>query len=281
MDVGQIATKRVVTVSVADSCETAVALMERHSFRHLPVLDGETPVGMLSERDLLFHLYWLGSDGGVETIHEHVASTSTPVGEIMSTPLITVAPKASLKEAAWLMLQQEVRSLPLVRENRLQGLVTETDLLKRFAEDESEEDWQQRLTADYMARPVAFVPPQKPTVEALRLMGEEHVRHLPVVDGGRVVGIISDRDIFRGCAKHEETEKRLGKRLQRNQENLVQSMMTQQVETAEPATPLAVAARTMAVKKIGALPVMDEQMRLVGLLTETDILRALLEASEE
>jgi CBS domain-containing protein len=97
------------------------------------------------------------------------------------------------------------------------------------------------------------------------------IRHLPVLDAGRVVGIVSQRDLFRAA---------LGAALvfgiRRPQELMrsleIRDVMSTPAVTVEPGAPVQQAARTMADKKIGCLPVV-EGGRLVGILTEHDVLR--------
>ena len=96
--------------------------------------------------------------------------------------------------------------------------------------------------------------------DAWRLMAERRIRHLAVVDAGRrVVGVLS-----RGDLAHLPLA---GK--------LVRDLMTAEPETVLEGTPLAEAADRLADRRIGCLPVVDESGRLAGLLSETDVLRAL------
>jgi acetoin utilization protein AcuB len=107
--------------------------------------------------------------------------------------------------------------------------------------------------------PVAVSPDTRGS-DAWRLMADRRIRHLPVVDAGRrVVGVISRGDLARDPRGAM----------------LVRDLMTPDPETAREGTPLAEAADRMADRRIGCLPVVDESGRLSGLLSETDVLRAL------
>ena len=102
------------------------------------------------------------------------------------------------------------------------------------------------------------------------LMNAERIRHLPVLDeGGHLIGIVSQRDLFHsalvralgfGTAGRERVLESL----------LVKEVMTDEVETPPPQTSVSEAARVMAKRKIGCLPVVEDG-RLVGILTEGDI----------
>jgi CBS domain-containing protein len=100
------------------------------------------------------------------------------------------------------------------------------------------------------------------------------IRHLPIVEDGRLVGVISQRDLFRSALSRAlgygtKAEQAMLKTL------LVKEVMTDEVVTIPPGTSIKEAVRLMIEKKIGCLPVVQDG-RLVGLITETDLLRCLL-----
>ena len=97
------------------------------------------------------------------------------------------------------------------------------------------------------------------------------IRHIPVVENGRLVGVVSERDLMGATANHvfglkQKSRSALLKSV------LIKDIMKKRVVTMEPETPIKEAARMMAEKKIGCVPVVSEG-RLVGLVTTTDILR--------
>jgi CBS-domain-containing membrane protein len=130
-------------------------------------------------------------------------------------------------------------------------------------------------------RPVT-IDPEAPLETAVAVMRERRVRHLPVVDdGGRLLGIVTDRDIrsaILGPAVAEyagATERGRLRALAGNLNDVrVSHAMTWGALTTGPAAPLAQAAAVMVDARIGSLPVVEGQ-RLVGILTEHDVLKAL------
>jgi CBS domain-containing protein len=127
---------------------------------------------------------------------------------------------------------------------------------------------------ELMHAPVATVTPDTPACEAARLLGTRKIRHLPVVDhDGRLVGIVTDRDL-RQAVFHPAVQARLGTTGEAVGDLPVRELMTRGVVTVAPWADLRQAARLMHERKIGALPVVEDG-RLVGILTETDVLRAL------
>jgi acetoin utilization protein AcuB len=123
------------------------------------------------------------------------------------------------------------------------------------------------LVRDIMRRPAITVSPETTLQDAYRRMQEHGIRHLPVVDGGRLVGVITDRDLRLATSTLGPTPLPPGGR--------VSEMMSGNPLTADPSDPVEDAARTMRQRKIGCLPVMDDG-RLVGIITGIDLLDALL-----
>jgi acetoin utilization protein AcuB len=132
------------------------------------------------------------------------------------------------------------------------------------------------LVQDVMQTKLFTVTPETTLPEALRLTGQRGVRHLLVLDGDRLVGILSDRDLKRAMASSATSLEvhELNYLLERVR---VREFMTGAVITIGPMFPIEDAARLMVTEKIGALPVTDGE-RLVGLVTETDLLRLFVRA---
>ncbi len=114
---------------------------------------------------------------------------------------------------------------------------------------------------------------ETPVLEARDLMVKERIRHLLVTQtGGALVGIVTDRDI-RLNLPSKATSLSVWEINHLLTKLMVEQVMTQSVITVGPDRPAREAARLMLDHKIGALPVLDEG-RLVGIITETDIVRA-------
>jgi len=103
------------------------------------------------------------------------------------------------------------------------------------------------------------------------IMSMGRIRHLPVLDSGKVVGVVSQRDLFRSALGAA-----LAFGIRRPQELMrsvdIRDVMSSPAVTIDPGASVQEAARTMAERKIGCLPVVDDG-RLVGILTENDLLR--------
>jgi acetoin utilization protein AcuB len=131
---------------------------------------------------------------------------------------------------------------------------------------------------DLMSRIVISTSGVTPVLEARALMQKEHIRHLLVVDEGRLQGIVTDRDIRLNMASPASSLSvwELNHLLARL---TVETVMTRSVIAIDPARDAREAARIMIDHKIGALPVLEGE-RLVGIITETDLLRAFVDSPE-
>jgi len=126
------------------------------------------------------------------------------------------------------------------------------------------------LVRDSMTRDVVTLSPQTTAAEALALCREKGIRHLPVMEEGRLVGMVSDRDLRSATPALGDPAR--AEALQRIR---VWGVMVRNVLTAHPEDPIEQAANTMREKKIGCLPVVEAE-ELVGILTSSDVMEALV-----
>lgn len=129
---------------------------------------------------------------------------------------------------------------------------------------------EKRLVGDWMTHNPVIVLPSTPLPDAYALMQERRVRRLPVMDGGRLVGIVTLGDLRQANATTDNPEAAKMR---------VELVMTENVVTVTPQTLLREAAKLMIKHKVSGLPVLDGS-ELVGMITESDIFRALM-AEEE
>ncbi|MGH2662816.1 MAG: citrate synthase [Actinomycetota bacterium] len=116
---------------------------------------------------------------------------ATTVREIMSSPVLTAAPDDAMTETARRMQETGVGSVVVVDDGRCVGIVTERDLIRLAAQGTSDIPVSELMTAD-----PDTVDPDTPLTEAFNQMEERSYRHLPVVEDGRLLGIVSIRDLM-------------------------------------------------------------------------------------
>jgi acetoin utilization protein AcuB len=130
------------------------------------------------------------------------------------------------------------------------------------------------LVRSRMTSSVITASPWQSVAEALQLCRTHRIRHLPIVDGGRLAGLVTDRDLRLAMPpmwadEHEELQALLHRKT-------VADMMVTDLVTVDPDTPMEAAARLLYERRIGCLPVLEGE-ELVGILTETDVLRVFVE----
>lgn len=131
------------------------------------------------------------------------------------------------------------------------------------------------LVGDRMKRPVITISPDLPIVEALSLMKRDHIRRTPVVKDGKLVGIVSDKDLL-NAHPSQATSLSVWELNYLLSKITVKEIMTKNVITVTEDTPIEEAARIMADHKIGGLPVLRAG-EVVGIITETDLFKIFLE----
>jgi CBS domain-containing protein len=115
------------------------------------------------------------------------------VSEMMSVHLVTCGPDRTVAEACRLMAAAEVGSVLVSDGADLLGILTERDVLRLVADGRNPEGEPVRA---HMTSRLVVVAPDAPAAEVAELMNERRIRHLPVVEGGTPVGIVSLRDFF-------------------------------------------------------------------------------------
>ena len=141
-------------------------------------------------------------------------------------------------------------------------------MVARYGAAEQEREQQEVLYAfEIMSSPVFFLSPEVALHEAIRTFTERRYRHIPILTPKKgLVGLISDRDLLRYRAAHGGS----------GDEQPVSKIMVREVLIATPDTLIRDIARTMIEERIGSLPILDYEDTLVGIITRSDILRALI-----
>ncbi len=131
------------------------------------------------------------------------------------------------------------------------------------------------FVGERMSRPVISVSPDDPINEVLAMFREEHIRRAPVMKEGKLVGIVAERDLL-NASPSPVTTLSVWEMNYLISKVTIKSVMTKKVITVDKDTPIEEAARIMADKKIGGLPVVSEG-KVVGIITETDLFKVFLE----
>jgi CBS domain-containing protein len=142
--VKDIMTKTVITIEANKTVTEAAALMTQNNVSNLIVMENNTPTGIVTERDF------------VRKILAKNKPTKTKISEIMSTPLRVIDPDAPIKEAARKMIRKGIRRLPVIKDNRLVGIITTTDIAKQLSKKTLTDELLQAIGRTHYPVPEAF-----------------------------------------------------------------------------------------------------------------------------
>lgn len=262
------------TVPPGTTVSTAYQTMTSRGarIRHLPVVTDEgTLIGIITDRDIR-------RAGASDAPHmaEHELSyllAKLRVRDIMTPEVVTVCGTTPLAEAGQIFLRKKFGCLPVVCDhNRLAGIITVTDLLRAYiAQCEPE-----KLlgVGSMMQRQVITATPQMSLAQGQRLMHDNNIRHVPVVSGKRLAGMLTDRDIREAVPSPATTLTR-GEIAYHMETTPIKTCMSRDVVWIGADITMVQAARLLVQRRIGCLPVLDNGA-LVGVVTAMDCLRALL-----
>ena len=130
MKVREIMVKEVATLDINDELSLANDIMRLGRIRHLPVVDGSRLAGIISERDLFRSS--LAQALGYGTKASRDLMKSLRIKDIMVSEVTWVSPESNLRDAVQIMVDKKIGCLPVVENERLVGLITETDILVQY-----------------------------------------------------------------------------------------------------------------------------------------------------
>lgn len=253
-------------VEGVDTLGTAHDLMRRHAIRHLPVLRGDVLVGLLSERDILEYR------ANLERVDDW---TRVAVSGAMNRSPQTAGPDDSVTEAAGRMAISKLDALPVVELGRLIGIVTVTDILTAEVQRSMAATPGSRATvADAMTLGPFTIGPDDTLLDAATRMSLHGIRHLPVIADGAVVGMLSERDLRTHIGDPSLFA------ITRDKSPLrVRDLVARQPITVAPEQPLTEIAKRFADNQIGAMPVVNRDGTLLGIISYVDVLRTVAQAA--
>ena len=264
MLVRDVMKRYVATIRPDDPLSLAVQEMLWAGTRHLPVLRDGRLVGMITERDILRYRASGVSDKPLQNIVE----------EAMTAPAQFADPDDTLTVVADRMVSDQIGSLPVLQRGDLVGIVTTTDLLANQVRQAFENgEGQHPLASDLMTTNPVTSSASDSLLDAAAKMSQANVRHLPVVDGdGRIIGMLSDRDIrlpaseMRGFDAESSHESLARVR--------VSAVMTSDVVSLQPGAPFSLLVSAFSDWRLSAVPVVDRDDKLLGIISYVDVVRA-------
>lgn len=248
--IGMLASRPVISIDIEARVIEAFQLMNARRISCIVVLLRGEPVGILTERDVVFAANWVVSDPNLR------------MREVMSKPVLAVSGATSLTEAHQLFREQKIRHLVVLGADlEMEGVFTQTDLVRALA---AELFAQVPDISSLMTSKVWQLPPQAPVRQALALMAAHAISGVVVVEDLLPVGIFTERDAVRLIAAGSDLA------------NVpLSTVMSTPVLTTTPGMPPRQALERMREHAIRRLVVVNDQGQPAGVLTQTDLSRVL------
>ena len=245
-EVSHIMSQDVITINPESSMAEAARIMGEKHIGSLIVKKYETPVGIVTERDLLSKVLAWGKD----PVKEKVEAS-------MSFPLVMIDPSAKIKEAAQMMIQKKGR-LAVFDGGKLVGVITASDLISSLPEVPET----QVKVDDFMTKEVVTADEETTVASIAKIMGEKRIGSVIVTSNEEPFGIFTERDLLTTfLVKGKSLLTKVGKEA------------SAPLIKAPAGTSVHKAAAIMVLKKIRRLPITlrDE---LVGIITARDLVEA-------
>ena len=257
MKVKDVMTMDVITVDKDVNLNHVLNLMKKHEITKIPVVEDKKLIGMVTDNVIA---YKLGSirKRGVPASRLHASSVTDKNIECIS-PDTDV--KTILKDVG----KPGPTMLCVVENDNLVGVITKADLLPLVDS--------KKQIKEIMKKELHTVSPDDRVIHARRIMIDEDIARLPVVDQGTLVGMISDNEIIFALANVKKSFP-LGRQKHRLDELLVKDVMKTPALWTEPNTTVTDAANIMLKKNVGALP-LTENGKVVGIVSRTDLLNTI------
>ena len=210
---GGTAATEVVTVAPHETVPRAAQLMSEHGVGHLVVADpgSDKPLGVISTLDVAAAV--------ADVIRHRRRPGATHVEQLMTTRVVTASPDMPLKRVAALLVEHRISGVPVVQAGRVVGVVSEGDILAKErgptaapmrgmldwilgnGDEDARAKLEARTAGEAMSTPAVTIQPWRSASAAAGLMLERSVKRLPVVEAGKLVGIVSRGDLVRAFAR--------------------------------------------------------------------------------
>lgn len=260
MKAKDLMTKEVLAVDKDERLETVLDTMTKHRVSKVVVVEKGHIVGVLTDGDIADELGAI-KNRGVPASHLHASSA-------MRKKFPSVAPDADIRSVVEMLIEEDAGIVPVVMDHVCLGVITASDALSLVTSD--------KPLADIATNHLHVVSPDDRVIHARRVMMDHHVERVPVLDHGKLVGLVGEMDIARGFARFKSTvaDKHQAAAIQRF---LVKDIMQQTVITGTPEMTARQAVVLMKKEDVGSLPIMRGE-RITGIVTRTDLLRLIARA---
>jgi CBS domain-containing protein len=260
-DLEKIMIHDVVTISPENTLHEAAKLMGEKHIGSLIAIKYETPVGIITERDLLREVVKRGIDLEKDWLVGGASIKEEKVEEIMSYPLIFVSLASNIKNAAQIMIEKKIRRLAVGESGKMVGIITASDLIRCLPK--SPQNMQAWSEVDYfMSKDVITADHETSVENVAKIMGEKGIGSVIISKNGEPIGIFTERDLLtKFLAKDQSLKVEVG------------DSCSSPLITAPLGITIHDAAAIMTSNHIKRLPITKDK-KLVGFLSARDLVEA-------
>ena len=269
MKIKNLMTEDLITIDKDQNLTDAIKLMRKHKISRLPVLNTNQDnkkelVGIISERDI--------ADKIGSAKFEKKPISQVRIVSVMLKDVITAPEDMSLVDVAKLMLENGIGSVPIVDGDNLIGIVSKADFLT-LANGKA---FEKILIDGVMSTDITSVSPSERLVHARRLMLDSKVGRLPVIEDDELVGMITSKDLIRAFI---DVKKNIPDKYQKTQlkEVFVEDIMSKNPLSINENDSISNADEIMIETGFNGLPVINNDEDIVGIITQTDILKLIVD----
>lgn len=261
---GTYVTYNPLAVSLETRVDELLQMVESLAMHHFPVVDQDQRViGVVSDTDLI-----LQARNRMRSPEVASNGDFTTVKDIFTGNLVTVDHLASPRQALALLMEHYIRSLPVLENGKLVGIVTTGDFLREFSYGQM--TCAKEPVSDFLRPPAEPLDPDTTADEALAALKKIGSDHLAVVQGGCPIGVVSGREILKSIAM-EGSERNLTGR-----SSILKFL--HKTPAFRPGQRMNEAAALMVEHGLSALAVTNQANRFLGIITANEILHVMLQA---
>ena len=191
--------------------------------------------------------------------------------DIMRCGVTTIRKEKSVYDAIKILVEKNISGLPVVDDTGLVGIISEKDVLKLMFETE----FISGSVEDYMTRDIVTFEEEDSLADICDCLIQNHFRRVPILHNNKLTGIISRADLIKANKNRFKPENATGKSTTQKKGLLARDIMKCGLITVQKQTPIYEAIDILASKHISGLPVVDDCMNLVGIISEKDMLKLL------
>jgi len=257
MKVKEIMTKDIIDIDKDESLKQVLNLMKKHNITKIPVVEDKKLVGIVTDNKIS---YKLGSirKKGVPASRLHASS-------VTDKDIVKISPDTEIKMILKDVGKPGPTMLCVVDDDKLLGVITKADLLHLVKS--------KKQVKEIMRKKIHTVSADDRVVHARRIMIDNDIARIPVMEKGNLIGMVSDNEIAFAIAKLKRSFP-LGRQKHRLDELLVSDIMKSPALWTKSDIAIREAASIMIENNVGALPIVEKN-KMIGIISRTDLLKTI------